>query len=183
MVRIQKKINKKLLLTLSLVVILLGIMIFVFVRANKVKPTSSTITSITPTSTNPTDNSNKQTPGAEGYNSSPKTSGTTSTIKLLAPSGTFVSNHKPNLSGSPAPTTEQSVCNTTPGAACYIEFRQNDEVKQLKAQATDSKGTAYWSWDINKAGFTPGTWKITAVSTLNGQTKTTSDPIAFEVAP
>src|SRR5688500_16712624 len=33
---------------------------------------------------------------------------------LQEPSGSFVSNHRPNLSGSPAPNTMQSSCITTP---------------------------------------------------------------------
>lgn len=99
------------------------------------------------------------------------------------PSGTFVSNHKPNLSGSPAPSSEQSVCNTTPGATCYIEFKQGDIVKKLDSRVADSSGSVIWSWDVKQAGFTEGSWTISAVTSLNGRTKTTTDSLPLEVRP
>jgi hypothetical protein len=102
---------------------------------------------------------------------------------LEAPSGTFVSNHHPNLSGSPAPSQEQSVCNTTPGATCYIKFTNGSIVKTLAVETIDANGAAYWSWDVNKAGFTAGDWQITAVASLNGQTKTASDSLTLQVQP
>lgn len=99
------------------------------------------------------------------------------------PSGTFVSNHKPNLGGSPAPSSEQSVCNTTPGATCYIEFKQGSIVKKLDSRVADSSGSVIWSWDVKQAGFTEGSWTISAITSLNGQTKTTTDSLALEVRP
>lgn len=106
-----------------------------------------------------------------------------STSSPLAPFGTFISNHKPNLGGSPAPSQEQSVCNTTPGATCYIQFTKAGIIKTLGSQKTDNNGSTVWNWDINKAGFSAGSWEVTAFATLNGQTATTKDPLALEVQP
>lgn len=113
--------------------------------------------------------------------SNPKLPGSAvSTSAVLAmPFGTFISNHRPGQNGSP--TSEQSTCNTTPGATCDIQFTSGGVTKSLGAQITDSNGTAYWSWDINGGTLAPGTWQITAVAKLNGQTKTATDPTPLEV--
>jgi len=102
---------------------------------------------------------------------------------LVAPSGSFVSNHKPSLSGSSAPSQEVSTCNTTPGAQCYIEFQQGDIVKKLDAQTVDGNGSTNWKWDVAKAGFNEGSWQIKAVATYNGESKTTTDSFTLEVQP
>ena len=96
-----------------------------------------------------------------------------------APTGPFVSNHSPGQNGSPL--SEASVCNTSPGASCYIEFINGNSTKKLPAQTTDNTGAAYWSWNINDAGLSSGTWKITAIATLNGQTSSASDSANLEV--
>lgn len=116
---------------------------------------------------------------------SAKASGTSSnsTLPLIAPSGTFVSNHWPSLSGTSAPSTEQSICITSPGAQCYIEFTKNGITKKLDSLTADSNGNVYWSWDVKQAGFTQGSWTIRATASLNGQTKATSDSLTFEVQP
>lgn len=101
---------------------------------------------------------------------------------LIEPSGNFVSNHRPNLSNTPAPNTISSVCTTTPGAVCTIHFTQNGTVRSLEARTADKGGSAYWDWKIQDLGLTIGVWKITAVSTLSGQTKTTMDSIDLEVS-
>lgn len=90
----------------------------------------------------------------------------------LAPFGNFVSNHHP---GGNSPTSEASTCNTSAGATCYIQFTKGSVVKKLDSQTTDARGGAIWYWDIKNAGLTQGSWSITAVATLNGQTKTTVD--------
>ncbi|OGL37046.1 hypothetical protein A3B63_03620 [Candidatus Saccharibacteria bacterium RIFCSPLOWO2_01_FULL_49_22] len=100
----------------------------------------------------------------------------------ITPYGNFVSNHSPNLDGVPAPSSIQSVCNTSPGASCYIEFTNSDGVvKKLTSQKTDGNGATYWYWDVAQAGFTVGFWKITVVATLNGQPATATDAINLEV--
>jgi hypothetical protein len=104
-------------------------------------------------------------------------------INLVAPSGSFVSNHRPSLSGSSAPSQEVSTCNTTPGAQCYIEFQQGDTVKKLDAQTVDGNGSTNWKWDVAKAGFSEGSWQIKAIATYNGESKTTTDSFSLEVQP
>jgi hypothetical protein len=99
-----------------------------------------------------------------------------------APYGNFVSNHSPNLSGTPAPSTIESVCNTTPGATCRLEFTNTaGVVKNLAPQTTDGTGATYWSWDVNKAGFTAGIWKIKAIAEKNGQATTSTSSQDLEV--
>lgn len=102
---------------------------------------------------------------------------------LIAPTGTFVSNHRPNLGGSPAPNEEQSTCNTTPGATCQISFTYNGVTKSLPAQTADSGGATYWTWDLQDIGLTEGSWQIQATARLNGKTLTGSDALKLEVQP
>lgn len=102
---------------------------------------------------------------------------------LVEPYGTFVSNHRPSLSGSGSPSKVQSVCNTTPGASCYISFSSGSITKKLEAKIADSRGAVYWDWDVNDAGFTAGSWNVTAIASLNGQNKSTADTLSLEVKP
>jgi hypothetical protein len=103
-----------------------------------------------------------------------------SDVALAAPSGTFISIHRPSLGSS---SKEESLCRTTPGASCFIKFTKDSVIKTLPTQTADANGTVIWDWDVKQAGFDAGTWQITAVATLNGQTKTTNDPIKLEVQP
>ena len=100
---------------------------------------------------------------------------------LLVPRGNFVSNHNPNLSGKPAPNTEGSVCNTTPGAKCQIIFTKGSTSKSLPTRTTDSNGSAFWSWKLQDYGITAGSWTITAKATLGSQTKTSADALKLNV--
>jgi hypothetical protein len=110
-------------------------------------------------------------------------SGGGTTATLLQPSGDFVSNHHPNLSGQPAPNTITSVCTTTPGATCVIKFTNNGTTKQLAPEAVDRGGSAYWNnWKIQDVGLTEGSWTVTAVASLNGKTVTASDSLQLVVA-
>jgi hypothetical protein len=94
----------------------------------------------------------------------------------LTPAGDFVSSHAANLNGTDG-TIEESVCNTTPGASCYIKFAnvQNGTVKVLSTQVTNGGGSTSWLWNVKQTGLYSGTWNIVAVATLNGQTKTAQD--------
>ena len=156
-------------------------------RPNKgsgVIPTKDTAANVTAhtkqdTSTTTADSSTA-TPAESAKNSPGVTQGSTS---LKAPDGTFVSNHRVSLSGSPQQKSEQSVCNTTPGATCYIKLTKDSITKTLKEQTTDSSGATYWSWNIDDAGLTVGTWQVSAIAILNGQTKTTPDGIDLVVQP
>lgn len=101
---------------------------------------------------------------------------------LVAPYGTFISNHAPSLSNTPsAPSSEASVCITNPGATCTITLTMDGVTKTLNAQITDSKGAAYWNWDIVTAGLTKGDWTVTATATANGQSKSTTDSLKLRV--
>ncbi|HJP96899.1 MAG TPA: hypothetical protein VJ843_06050 [Candidatus Saccharimonadales bacterium] len=108
--------------------------------------------------------------------------GDNSTAVLLAPTGDFVSNHHPNLSGSPAPSQIASVCTTTPGATCVISFSKDGVTKSLASETADSGGSAYWDWKLQDIGLTTGSWQITATATLNGQTKSATDALKLEVS-
>ena len=127
-------------------------------------------------------------PPSSGQPNANKTSGSQngnfSTAALVAPSGTFVSNHRPSLSGAGGvPSGEQSVCNTTPGANCTITFTNGGIIKTLAAQVVSSGGFTSWTWDVKQAGLTQGSWQITATATLNGQSQSTNDSLALEVQP
>ena len=115
--------------------------------------------------------------------SSDKGTNNTTDVNLEAPSGTFASNHHPNLSGNPAPNTLTSDCTTTTGAACQIVFTNTSSgvTKSLSVQTTDAGGSAYWSWKLQDIGLTEGTWHIKAVATLGNQTKTSTDAMDLEV--
>lgn len=100
---------------------------------------------------------------------------------LQSPAGTFVSNHRPNIDGDPAPNEIQSVCVTTPGATCVIVFTKGNITKQLPPQQTDLGGAAYWTWKLKDIGVSEGKWKIEAKATLGSQTQTATDPVELEV--
>jgi cytoskeletal protein RodZ len=118
--------------------------------------------------------------------SSSKTSAADSTASnqpLISPQGTFVSNHRPNLSGSPRPNSIQSSCVTTPGVVCLISFTKGSIVKSLPAQKTDGGGGTYWSWKLQDVGITEGTWHISVKATIGSQSKVTEDSIDMVVSP
>lgn len=97
------------------------------------------------------------------------------------PVGVFVSNHHPNLSGTPAPNTINSTCSTTPGAFCTITFTQGNLVKSLPQQQTDSSGNTEWNWSLQQIGLTSGSWNISATASNGNLTSSTSDATHLEV--
>lgn len=159
---------------------------------HKKRAVSSTIPATVKTESND-GNDTASTPSTPDTSATPTTPTTPTNTKvvgapstsapLIAPSGNFVSNHKPSLShANDVPSQLQSVCNTTPGATCTITFTNTAGiVKTLAAKTTDATGSVIWDWDVNAAGFTTGTWKITATATLNGDSKSNSDPQSLEV--
>ncbi len=172
-------------------VILAGILVLALEATNtthffhKQKAVSGTIKTISSppsaaaASTTQTNNTVKN---PSGYSAGPKTSSPgagTSSSTLTAPYGTFISNHYPGQNGTL--TKEQSTCNTTPGASCYIRFTQGSVTRTLPTQTTNNNGSTSWLWDIGKAGLTSGSWQVSAVATLNGKTSTTTDPVALEI--
>lgn len=97
---------------------------------------------------------------------------------IVTPFGNFVSNHFPGQNGTS--TSEASVCNTSPGATCYIKFTNTatGENTQLTPQTADAQGYTSWYWDVSKdAHLSSGKWRITAVATLGNQTKSTDDAL------
>jgi len=180
------KFTKKTLLLAGLAAIVLAGILFVVFHNPK---SSISIPSTSPPTSARASSPDKQ-PAVTG-NSSNAASGNTSdksttsppagSTILIEPSGTFVSNHRPGQNGSP--TGEQSVCNTTPGATCYIQFIKEGVTKKLDAQTADPSGATYWTWDVKQAGFSAGSWQITAIASLNGQTKTANDALTLEVQP
>jgi hypothetical protein len=116
--------------------------------------------------------------------SNTKTGSTTvsTSAPLVAPTGNFVSDHHPNLSGSPAPNSMTSVCNTSPGASCQITFTSGSTTKSLPTQVTDAGGATYWYWTLQDIGLTAGSWQVSATSSMNGNSLTSTDPMALVVS-
>lgn len=108
-----------------------------------------------------------------------------SSVEPVAPTGDFVSNHHPNLSGSPAPNTETSSCTTTVGVQCQIRFTMNGITKELPAQiTTDGDGSTLWyNWTLQSVGLTQGTWQVTAVAINGSNVVTAQDPIKLVINP
>jgi hypothetical protein len=107
-----------------------------------------------------------------------------SSVQPTTPTGEFVSNHSPNLSGSPAPNTETSVCTTTPGVECQIKFTSGSVVKVLPAQQTDGNGNTLWnSWTLQSIGLTVGNWSITALASNGSKTAIAQDPMQLVIKP
>lgn len=104
---------------------------------------------------------------------------TNNNLSLVAPSGSFVSNHYPGQNGSS--NAETSTCNTTPGASCYIKFVNGGLTRTLETKTADSNGSVIWSWNLNDAGFTSGSWQITAIASSGSQTKSVNDSQALVV--
>jgi hypothetical protein len=179
--RILEKIPKHYLFWLLAVVAVVIVLYLVFGGHNT---PVSTIPGTTPKAETSADNQSpaRGSDSSSNTNSNPAAS-TSPKQSAAAPSPTsdltldeaqtFVSNHTPGQNGSS--TTEQSTCNTTPGATCYIEFSKEGVVKRLDSQVADSSGQVIWNWDVNKAGLTSGSWSIKAVAELNGQVKSVTD--------
>lgn len=106
-----------------------------------------------------------------------------SSIAPREPTGTFVSNHRPNLDGDPAPNTLTSTCTTTPGVDCYIRFTNQDTIKQLPTIRTDADGNVVWNWKLQDIGLTAGEWKITAVAVNGNNEASASDALSLVVEP
>jgi hypothetical protein len=179
---INPRLDKKLLFS-SLTLLLLGLGIsFILTRPNKGSgeiPSSSPKTTTALSSSKSQASSEIPSSNPSSDTSSNKSSATTNTVaELKEPSGTFISNHHP---GDDSPTAISSVCNTSPGATCYLQFTKGDVIKTLASQVADGNGSTFWNWDVQEAGFTSGSWKVTAIASLNGQTKSTPDPLNLEV--
>ena len=133
---------------------------------------------------------NPKTNTATSTSSSNNSSGTSSTSSsaspssatLTTPTGSFVSNHSPSLSNSRL-DTEQSICNTTPGASCNVVFTNTSDnsTVSLGSKLANANGVVNWTWTLQSVGLTQGSWNIKAVASLNQQTKSASDPLLLNV--
>jgi|SRR3990167_7866774 len=97
------------------------------------------------------------------------------------PSGTFVSNHRPNLDGQPAPNQMNSVCKTTPGVTCEIRFTKDGQTKTLGPSRVGGDGYVSWDWALQDIDLTEGVWQIEAIAMNVDKTSRTKDPVALEV--
>jgi len=167
--RLHKKTWKLLSIFVALIIVLGGIYMYVHYHDRN---------TVTYTSKQQIQNAIKSPVTA---NLSPSNTSNSSTT-LVAPSGDFVSDHHPNLSGSPAPNTMTSVCNTTAGASCQIFFTNNSVVKSLPSQVANSGGSVYWNWTLQSVGLTAGSWQIKAVATMGTQTQSTNDATTLVVS-
>lgn len=144
--------------------------------------TASSATKGVPLAERPAPQPNEDQKASDGKSKDNENNSDDPDFVLLAPIGTFVSNHHPNLDGDPAPNQIQSVCTTSVGARCTIQFTKGQVTKSLPPQTTDSGGSTYWTWKLQDIGLTEGTWHITAKATYGNQVKTTSDSLELEVA-
>lgn len=179
----HKKINIKLAVFLLIfAVCLASLLVFYTNHRNKINHKQPI--SIGQTTKGEPKNTSTGSPTADSQSTDSKISNEPSgSTQLLAPSGNFVSNHRPNLDGNPAPNLIQSVCVTSVGASCYISFSNGQVTKSLNPQTTDAEGATYWSWKLQDIGITTGNWKITAIASYGSSTKTTVDPLSLEVGP
>lgn len=161
----------------GLAVLIIAAGLFTWLRTPTKTATIPTISPSTQTKTNSSSTSKAQTGSSETPKSTPPAAA--STAPLLSPYGSFVSNHHIPLGSSPV--IEQSTCNTNPGAACYIKFSKDGVVRNLATQTTDASGVTSWTWDVQQAGLTQGSWQITAIASLGSQTKTTNDSLNLEI--
>lgn len=170
-------------LLLAIVIVIAAIILWFLFKPNS---SGNLIPSTNPlgnSSGNGTGNSASRTENRSGPTANSPAAGSSTTTPTngpppITPYGDFVSNHHP---GGDASTAEASTCNTSPRATCYIKFTKGTETKKLDVRIVDARGASIWYWDTKAAGLSSGSWTVTAVATLNGQTKTSSDPMALVV--
>lgn len=178
-----KPLNLALLIFFLLVLALFVLFIKYFYLDKKSSSNNSTANSYTKGIHSGSVNKNQPVNKSGDSVNSQTTNSNSSTVTLIQPFGSFVSNHHPNLSGYPAPNILSSVCNTTPGAYCEITFTSGGITKYLQKKVTDSGGAAYWNnWSVQSIGLTEGSWHIQAIASLNGQTKSSTDPMELIIS-
>lgn len=113
----------------------------------------------------------------------PSASPVDGSVTPSSPVGTFVSNHRPNLDGSPAPNTINSTCRTTAGVICFIEFSNGNVTRSLPEKQTDGNGNVSWDWRLQDINLSEGTWTIKAIAKNGTKTASSKDPVNLEVGP
>jgi hypothetical protein len=190
MLRNKKKSSKRKWLYLPIFIVLLAAVFGILEGTHVIhwignsKPVAATGPETKGEVTKTTSSNTPVTNGTKGSNTT-NPPGSTTVVQqadLTAPTGVFVSDHHPNLSGSPAPNTMTSDCTTTPKATCQISFTMNGVTKSLPAQTTDAQGATYWNWTLQKIGLSSGTWTIQATATLNGSSQSATDARDLVVA-
>jgi cytoskeletal protein RodZ len=184
----QKSSNRKKIILIVAVVLLLVAGVILYLAQTR------TTTNTSPSSTGSTQKSKtttKDSSNSSGSISTPKDSNTTNTpppqpsssVTPQIPTGTFVSNHHPNLGGSPAPNEMDSTCTTTAGAYCKITFTNNGAVLSLPSKQADANGNVSWTWKLQDIGLIKGSWTVTAIATNGDKTSSVADPMPLEVQP
>ena len=170
----------------------MGLYLFIIkpaqIRNQTVIPTEDSSSNNTNPEENPASPSSPSGEGAipKDKDTSPSSSSLppSSGIAPAKPYGTFISNHRPSLSGrNSVPSAVESVCQGTPGAKCYIVFTKDGKTKNLPEKTIGRDGSVDWEWDVKTAGFSVGSWKIEVISSLNGQSASATDSLNLEVQP
>ncbi len=177
----KRRLNRKVWLSAIALLILIVVLVFALRSPKKVStiPSTNPVTSTSNSSTsNPPTNSSSQNSSSPSPAQTTKSSSnppvSTSGSGPITPYGNFVNAHSVGTASS-----MYSVCNTSAGATCYIQFTNGSLVRKLDVLPTDSNGATYWYW--NTSSLSSGSWTVTAVATLNGQTKTANDSLPLEV--
>lgn len=174
--------NKKILVTIVSIVIAVGagVAIYYSVANNNVAyynthPAQQRIGNKSTTESNTAQPSSTANSSANDTTAKADAGSTSQTSgSLQTPFGQFVSNDDPAIG-----SYEESECETTPGATCYIEFTNSSgNTISLQKETANAQGVAAWGWYVSGAkGFSPGAWKLQAIATQNGQTKTADGSI------
>lgn len=167
----------------SIVLLMIGILLFNNSRDTIPKPANEKVTTATPESSNQTSPSQEK---SKTESSSPNIATTESSSTNTAqpsmppkvPSGNFVSNHQPRLDD-----TVLSTCTTTPAVKCNMTFTKDGVSKSLGEKTTDSDGAAYWTWKPRDVGLTAGSWQITVTAGSGDKTSSANDEVKLEVKP
>lgn len=101
--------------------------------------------------------------------------------ELLPPSGTFLSSHTLSLGGGSVPDRGRSVCRTSPGATCVIEFTMGGVTRSLPARQVAGDGSTSWDWSPAEVGLTRGHWDVRITASSGSQQRSVDEAIGLEV--
>lgn len=171
--------NKRMLLTLLAIIVAVGAL-YLFVFRDGAKFTTTPSTSQKEDTRAAEEGRSQKNPNSAPAASANKQSGgvAVANADVSRPEGNFVSSHRINSRSD----TVESVCTTTPGAACEITFKLGNDTKSLGKKTTNQSGTASWVWTPASVGLYAGSWEITAIATLGGSQNTAKDPLNLELA-
>ncbi|MEX0881679.1 MAG: hypothetical protein WDZ34_02305 [Candidatus Saccharimonadales bacterium] len=122
-------------------------------------------------------NGSDPTPPSSQETETPKSTSSSNQFLKSPDQSTYVNTHTASSNSN-----LQSVCVTSPGATCVIQFTKSGVTKPLKPGVADSSGSVYWTWKPSDIDLSPGSWTITAKATLGGQTKTSQDAIKLQIS-